>query len=739
MADLMPAHAANLAGIQGVVQGTPIHRAWLGFHNPEVVARFESTSDVQAASHFLVIQVARANIGIVTGKTQVLTQDVVVAVLESAVEIMGDPLLRLGVLAYRCDLICLIAPKNPGLKLAEIFHQTGVLPVHGIGNVSKRWGVFTPVCVRPKSIQFLNRAVTVFEPGMPQRLAFFIPRKGPVFVVNLPTNDGRILSIPFGHGACHSCTKTQIHSTARVIVSTRSMGAATSVGIDAQDFRVRGGHPRGWSSRRRPQHNGETVLLGRIDGRIDPREIERAICWFHTTPGELADADHSHTGIPHETQIAFPFLWGPVFGVPSATVVHEFLSDEKGWSHRLEVNGRCIPGALRVDLCDGRLGSMIRAMNASSLFRLCAIVFGGILSLPAASVDLVEGGSKTSVAISIDAAKQEVLLGSDRLKLSEISSIRFGEVAIPSASDSKNYVLLADGSVLPALGIQSSGKDAVTIRSDSFNVTLTLGQVLAYGAPEWILAASPQKDRVKTATGLIEGDCQGIDNGVLRMKTSLSEKPLDLELDQVQGFFLALPQQTTKGLYLRARLAGTRMPWTRFAPVWPLRLSVAPKAELKDLESMPQDFWVVGGRRQALSALKPDTVVEEGLFREAWHYRIGSDLHDGSPVSLRGALVEEALILHSKAKLTWKLEGRWSGLEGRAGIIDRMGSEGDCALSILGDGKELAKRASIKGNDPVTNLKVDLKDVKVLEILVDYGGRHDIGDHLALDAWIVKK
>jgi hypothetical protein len=382
---------------------------------------------------------------------------------------------------------------------------------------------------------------------------------------------------------------------------------------------------------------------------------------------------------------------------------------------------------------------MIRAMNSSHFFRLGAILAGGIFSLHAASVDLVEGGSKTSVAISLDAAKQEVMLGSDRIKLSDITSIRFGDVITPSTSDSKNYVLLADGSVLPALGIQNSGKDAVSIRTDWFHVTLSLGQVLAYGTPDWILAVAPKKDQVKTATGLIEGDCQGIDNGTLRIKTSLSDTPLELGLDQIQGLYLALPQQTSKGLSLRARLSGARMPWARFAPVLPLRLSAAPKAELQDLETLPQEFFVIGGRRQALSSVKPDAVVEEGLFREAWHYRIGSDLHDGSPVSLRGALVEDALILHSKAKLTWKLDARYASLEGRAGIIDRMGSEGDCTLSILGDGKELAKWASIKGNDPVTTLKVDLKEVKMLEILVDYGGRHDIGDHLALDAWIVKK
>jgi hypothetical protein len=383
---------------------------------------------------------------------------------------------------------------------------------------------------------------------------------------------------------------------------------------------------------------------------------------------------------------------------------------------------------------------MIGAMRLTSLLCSFALCMGGIPCLSAASVDLVEGGGKSAVLLSIDAAKQEILLGSERLKLADVASFRLGDIVVsPKSSESKNYVLLADGSVLAALGLQSSAKDTVTIRTDTFSVTLSLGQVLAYGTPEWILGAAPGKDRVKTETGLIEGDCQGIENGVLRMKTNLSDKPLDMELDQVQGFFLALPQQTTKGLYLRARLAGGRFPWTRFAPVWPLRLSVAPKAELKDLETLPQEFWVVGGRRQALSALKPDSVVEEGLFREAWHYRIGSDLHDGSPVSLRGALVEEALVLHSKAKLTWKLDGRWMSLEGRAGIIDRMGSEGDCALSILGDGKELGKWASIKGNDPVTKLKIDLKDVKMLEILVDYGGRHDIGDHLALDAWIVKK
>jgi hypothetical protein len=153
---------------------------------------------------------------------------------------------------------------------------------------------------------------------------------------------------------------------------------------------------------------------------------------------------------------------------------------------------------------------------------------------------------------------------------------------------------------------------------------------------------------------------------------------------------------------------------------------------------LPARLRLEGGRRVYLSETTPDQVVEEGAFGVVWPWSRDRNL-DGSPLRLGGVRYDRGIVVHSKARLVWNLNGCYTRLHALVGIADIVADQGDCAASLIADGKELWHRDSVKGGDKPIPLDLDLSGVRRLELHVDYGARYDIGDHLALaDSYLVK-
>ncbi|MBN8527463.1 MAG: NPCBM/NEW2 domain-containing protein, partial [Planctomycetes bacterium] len=63
----------------------------------------------------------------------------------------------------------------------------------------------------------------------------------------------------------------------------------------------------------------------------------------------------------------------------------------------------------------------------------------------------------------------------------------------------------------------------------------------------------------------------------------------------------------------------------------------------------------------------------------------------------------------------------------------------DCIAVLAGDGRELW-RARLRGGDAPRSIDLDLAGVKRLELRVEAGERHDIGDHVVLaDAQLIRR
>jgi len=115
----------------------------------------------------------------------------------------------------------------------------------------------------------------------------------------------------------------------------------------------------------------------------------------------------------------------------------------------------------------------------------------------------------------------------------------------------------------------------------------------------------------------------------------------------------------------------------------------------------------------------------------------------GQPLSLGAGwrsvrTFKKGLAIHSRTQMTYRLSGDFSRLKAIAGIDPSVRKSGHVRLIISGDSKELFNQ-EIAGTDKPVAIDLDIRGVRRIKILVDFGKNLDIGDHLNLcNARVVK-
>lgn len=335
-----------------------------------------------------------------------------------------------------------------------------------------------------------------------------------------------------------------------------------------------------------------------------------------------------------------------------------------------------------------------------------------------------------------------IQIGTTRLLLTDCDTLRLqdGEgPARPAAGHGPHRgIWLVDGSYLPveSLGAGASD-DAVQVAGPYGSFTLPLVAVLGWGDH---LAPAPAdgQDWLQVAAGPMPGKVQGIQQGKLLVATSLSPdgKPLALGLSDVTACRLAVTPAASHGVVLVAT-PDPDAPPVRLLPQPGLPLACAPQVKT-DAVFAAELLRVEGGRRVYLSSLTPSQVSEQGAFDVTWHWTRDTAL-DGSPLRLGGVRYAHGVSCHSRATLAWDLGGAYLRLHTLLGIADQVRPEGDCSVSLSGDGHVLWSRQSVTGTQQPVPLDLDVHGVHTLQLQVDYGARYDIGDHVALaDAWLLR-
>lgn len=136
---------------------------------------------------------------------------------------------------------------------------------------------------------------------------------------------------------------------------------------------------------------------------------------------------------------------------------------------------------------------------------------------------------------------------------------------------------------------------------------------------------------------------------------------------------------------------------------------------------------VLWGRSVWVSALEPAAVKEAGWLGGSFPWRRDASVA-GKPLTMRGRVFGRGIGVHSRSSLVYALDGKFALLTGMIGLDDGGGGSGDVEFVVRGDGRELS-RAAMKADDAPRPLRVEVRGVSRLELLVDFGGKMDTGDH----------
>jgi hypothetical protein len=369
-------------------------------------------------------------------------------------------------------------------------------------------------------------------------------------------------------------------------------------------------------------------------------------------------------------------------------------------------------------------------------------------SLTAATVSTLDGRVLSGGSLAFDAKAATVGVGTVTVALADCDWIEPGSGAGIALAPKALGIWLVDGSWLPATTLAAAGTDNTLAVSGPLGAfELPLASVLGWSAAAELPGphggTQPDADQVQLDSGVVPGRVDGLVGGKLVVRLELDpSKPQAFPLDQVRGLRMALPPRPTKGLSLSLALNDAH-PALRLvvgasgSAEEGLRLAAAPAVAMGKAVANGR-LRIEGGRRTYLGELNPEQVEEIGAFGVVWPWQRDRNL-DGSPLRLGGMRFDHGIAVHSQARLAWKLQGAYVRLHALAGIADLVADQGDCAASLIADGKPLWHRDSVKGGEKPVPIDLDLTGVQQLELRVDYGARYDIGDHFVLaDAFMVK-
>ncbi|MCH7988479.1 MAG: NPCBM/NEW2 domain-containing protein [Planctomycetes bacterium] len=164
-------------------------------------------------------------------------------------------------------------------------------------------------------------------------------------------------------------------------------------------------------------------------------------------------------------------------------------------------------------------------------------------------------------------------------------------------------------------------------------------------------------------------------------------------------------------------------------PETPLRVEAEFGATLIIPKSRLVSLRFLGGRVQYLSDLKPIEYEFTPYLSTRWplqHDRnvLGGGLH------LRGVFYPKGLGMHSKSRVTYELQGRYSRFQSVIGIDDSAGGKGSAIFAVEVDGKRVFTSHPLTGNSPAVSIApISVQGCKRISLIVEYGLLGDIRDH----------
>lgn len=382
---------------------------------------------------------------------------------------------------------------------------------------------------------------------------------------------------------------------------------------------------------------------------------------------------------------------------------------------------------------------------------------------PAVEVRTLDGRTVAGELTALDAAALTLTTFEGEAKLPVESLLTLSPKDPPKSPEEPPAVRveLVDGSSLAAAEYAVKGGEAKVKLADGLDVELPVARVANVRFGEQTEALAEQWTKL-LATGethdlLVVGRDGALDyhKGIVR---DVTEEQVQFEFD---GDVLPVKRNKVYGLIYYRPPAGT-LPEAACEIVdasgsrwqarnlslsdqlhWetPAGLSVArPPAAIRKI-----DFS--HGKIVYLTDMEPETLDFTPFFGTAKELPVIAEFFgprankslSGGPLKLGEKVYENGLALHSRTEITYRLPGRFSRLKATAGIDDAVRPHGHVRLVIRADENVLLEETLTGEDETPLAIDVNLTGARRLAILVDFGDKTDIADHLDLcEARIIK-
>ena len=134
-----------------------------------------------------------------------------------------------------------------------------------------------------------------------------------------------------------------------------------------------------------------------------------------------------------------------------------------------------------------------------------------------------------------------------------------------------------------------------------------------------------------------------------------------------------------------------------------------------------------GGRWTWLSALPVQAYEHTPLMSLKWSYQLDRNVA-GGVLSIGGRKFQRGIGVHSRAKLTFRLDGKYRVFTSLCGLDDSAGKLADVTAEVVVDGEVKWKRDGIEAGEPPIRVRIDLHGARMLELTVDCGKNGDLQD-----------
>jgi hypothetical protein len=342
--------------------------------------------------------------------------------------------------------------------------------------------------------------------------------------------------------------------------------------------------------------------------------------------------------------------------------------------------------------------------------------------------------------------------------LKDVISIDMGLSARPLTRVPYLRVRLIDGSQLYCLTVNFTPKTMTLLLLSGQSLTVNFDQVhhlvceaqdsASLAAFDALQADNPKSDmvRLRSKEGTSVENYEGLIVGSndagnrLQFKARGLDNVSNIDVDRLRALYF---QRSTLGTNDKAiaRLTdsfGSTYTVTRYVwgDTW-CDVTLQTGQDLKLLRSTIARFDLTPGKMAYLSDLEPSKVEETPILSELYHYRRDKNL-EGGQLSVGRRVYTKGLSLHSRTVLEYPVAG-YSSFRTVLGLDDAMTGSAHAVVRIEGDDRELLNTVISSRENKPQDVVLELKGVKVLRLIVDYGDDLDLGDHINFaDARLVK-